>query len=68
MNCQGIRAEDSEVKRLLLLREVLNTFRWQESIGIVWKQPISLNADELINQAIVTEENGGVLFDYCMIC
>ena len=59
MNCQGIRAEDSEVKRLLLLREVLNTFRWQESIGIVWKQPISLNADELINQAILSRRMAG---------
>jgi hypothetical protein len=49
-------------------REFLNIFRRQESIGIVWKQPISLNADQLINQVIFTEENGRVLIDHCMIC
>ena len=34
-------------------REFLYLFRRRDSIGIVWKQSISSNNDELINQAIL---------------
>ena len=49
-------------------REFLYLFRRRGSIGIVWKQSISSNNDELINQAIFREIEGKILIDHCMIC
>ena len=49
-------------------REFLHLFRRRDSIGIVWKQSISNNTDELINQAIFKEIEGNILIDHCMIC
>jgi len=49
-------------------REFLSLFRRQQSIGVVWKQYMPLNMDELINRAIFKEESGKILIDQCMIC
>ena len=49
-------------------REFLFLFRRKESIAIIWKQHISLNEDELINQAIFVERGNRILIDHCMIC
>lgn len=49
-------------------REFLYLFRRRDSIGVVWKQSISSNNDELINQAIFREIEGKILIDHCMIC
>ena len=49
-------------------REFVHLFRRQSSIGVVWKQYISTNNDELINQAIFVEKDGEILIDHCMVC
>ena len=49
-------------------REFLFLFRRKESIAVIWKQNISLNEDELINQAIFVERGNRILIDHCMIC
>jgi hypothetical protein len=49
-------------------REFVHLFRRQSSIGVVWKQYISTNNDELMNQAIFVEKDGEILIDHCMVC
>ena len=48
--------------------QFLNVFRRRDSVGIVWKQSISLCDDELINQAIFKEMELNTLIDHCMVC
>ena len=49
-------------------REFVHLFRRQSSIGVVWKQYISTNNDEFMNQAIFVEKDGEILIDHCMVC
>jgi hypothetical protein len=49
-------------------REFVHLFRRQSSIGVVWKQYISTNNDELMNQAIFVEKDWEILIDHCMVC
>ena len=62
------RQLSSEPKVYFTDRKFLHLFRRNNSIGIVWKQSISNNTDELINQAIFKEIEGNILIDHCMIC
>ena len=41
-------------------REFVHLFRRQSSIGVVWKQYISTNNDEFMNQAIFVEKDGEI--------
>ena len=49
-------------------REFVHLFRRHSSIGVVCKQYISTNNDELMNQAIFVEKDGEILIDHCMVC
>ena len=49
-------------------RVFLHLFRREKSIGVVWKQYISISNDELTNQAIFIQNKDNILFDNCMIC
>ena len=57
-----------EPRTLFSSREFICLFRRQSSIGVVWRQYISTNNDELMNQAIFVEKNNKILIDHCMIC
>ena len=62
------RQLSTEPKTRFTKRKFIYLFRRRDSIGVVWKQSISSNKDELINQAIFKEIEGTILIDHCMIC
>ena len=62
------RQLSTEQKTRFTKRKFIYLFRRRDSIGVVWKQSISSNKDELINQAIFKEIEGTILIDHCMIC
>ena len=57
-----------EPRTLFTSREFICLFRRQRSIGVVWRQYVSNNNDELMNQAIFVEKNNKILIDHCIIC
>ena len=51
-----------------LQAESLFVYLGDKGLLVVWRQYISTNNDELMNQAIFVETNNKILIDHCMIC